>query len=355
MNILPKLMAWLTGQDRYLPEITWSKDSWVHNIFRAYEKIFWRKVGIRAEMTTSCYKGRVVHQAHSFEAACALIETQIRNLFEFRLPIKIWIPQFSSPIGLPSASPFMFAIGFDAVTSANGSATSSFTFAHTCTGSNLILFAMIGDAAGGLFTAATYNAVSMSQIGTNQIDGSSAGASGMWNLVAPATGSNNVVFSISNPADVEWGAASSYTGAAQTGQPDSHNQGSNSSSANITITTTVVASNCWLVGIAEGYNVSGPGTFSSSQDARAQNDNFFAGHYGAIAGDTNGTVGTGSQSMTFAASGTASFSSVVASFAPVPFSSSVLKVSSVPQASIKKIMGVTNANARKIAGVQNQP
>ena len=139
-------------------------------------------------------------------------------------------------------------IAFDATTN-GGTGTTSLTFAHTCTGSNLILFvAADGNitAGGDVLTGITYNGVAMTQV-----TGSPIAKAGryfyLFFLVAPATGAHNVV--ISNPgSDFTAGAASSFTGALQTGQPDATNTSQASSVTHNTVVVTTVADNCWVVG-----------------------------------------------------------------------------------------------------------
>src|SRR5690349_16076088 len=70
--ILPAILAILTNHPRYLPKIEWANDSCVHNIFRLYELIFWRRVGIRAELSSYLKDGRTSYYCHSWESVFAL-------------------------------------------------------------------------------------------------------------------------------------------------------------------------------------------------------------------------------------------------------------------------------------------
>lgn len=301
---------------RYQPKIQWSTKSWTHNVFRFYELLFGRKVGIRAEMVTTSHNGVVTYQARSFEAMCALIETYIRELFEFKIPIKVWIPKLSPPTGLPMPdSPFMFAIAFDASASQRTDGPGN-SFAHVCTGSNLILFFGNSQGNGGDHaTSVTYNSVSMTQDANSPADGTVANAE-MWMLVNPSTGSNTLATSSSPSASFDFGVAASYSGCAQSGQPDSSAKSTNST----TIATTVVASNCWLVGMSSNEADAGIAAApTSSRTDRASNGdirNNGAKQFGAVFFDSNGTVGTGSQSTTLTGTGTR-WANIVNSFAPV--------------------------------------
>lgn len=134
-----------------------------------------------------------------------------------------------------------------------GTGTTSLTFSHTCTGSNLILFvAADGNqtAGGNVLTGITYNGVAMTQV-----TGSPIAKAGRWfylfYLVGPATGAHNVV--ISNPgSDYTAGSAVSYTGALQSGQPDATNTSQANGVTHNTVTVTTIKDNCWVVAASRG-------------------------------------------------------------------------------------------------------
>ena len=197
------------------------------------------------------------------------------------------------------------AIAFDAATD-GGNGASVHSFAHTCTGDDRILFVMASTDA-GVTPSVTYNSVAMSLIDTITTD--SVRDHHLFVLVNPASGSNTVAVTAS--AGTIFAGATSYTGAKQTGQPDSFAKNSALVASTLTGTTTVVASNCWLValGQADGGTVTaGTGTTKRTQ-------------YGGFAQfaivDSNGTVGTGSQSLVINGSLSVPMVIIVASFAPV--------------------------------------
>jgi len=200
------------------------------------------------------------------------------------------------------------AIAFDAISSGSTTAT-SLTFSHTCTGSDRILFVGMTDDSGGssLITGITYNGVALTKIGGVQTSGDRW--STLWYLIAPATGANNVVVTASS-SSVLSGHAASYTGAKQTGQPDSNATNTISSSSSFSLTTTTVADNSWLVGeyrVPTGNTVSaGAGTVMR---AGATSGTGFA--------DSNSvTTPAGSDSLAFTISGSWNWGGVVASIAP---------------------------------------
>lgn len=182
--------------------------------------------------------------------------------------------------------PYRFAIAVD---STSGVAGNTPTQSHTCTGSNLVLniFAL-GDVSDNLLSI-TYNLVACSP-GT-KIQNPTDRWIYAYILAGPATGANNIV--AAGLTFCELGAIS-YTGASQTGQPDSVNTVDQHSapSTTHTLTTTVVNTGSWIWGACYGplSFVSGTGT------VRGTTTN------GAGMADSNGTVGTGSQTITITTS-----------------------------------------------------
>lgn len=181
------------------------------------------------------------------------------------------------------------------------------TWSHTCTGSNLVLLVAFSNSSGA--TSCTYNGVSMTHVivGGGQLD--------VFYLINPATGSHTV--SVTAGGIFLRGLSASYTGVSQVGFPDSSNQ-SSSSSTPLTVNTTVVASNCWLFGAACSQS-SIVASISTNKTDR-QTGTFSSGGEAIIISDTNGTVGTGSQGITWTAAGGAPTMSgaYLLSMAPVP-------------------------------------
>jgi len=142
------------------------------------------------------------------------------------------------------------AIARDA--NSNGTHTStSLTVAHTVSGSNRLLLAFVIDQAGDTVTGVTYNSVAMTQI-RKRVRGSTEYIY-VYGLLAPDTGTNNIVASRSNDAfDIAIGA-SSYTGVKQTGLPDAQTDDYEAGSTTITTPITTVADNCWtFFGVSDG-------------------------------------------------------------------------------------------------------
>ncbi len=289
-RFLPKILAILTSQSREKVAVTWSDTSWTYNVFRLYELIFWRRAGIRIEQVSDSEGNQY---SFTFENYLATFEGAVRAYFRRGLGFKIvLIPQmqlvgFQQQFGL---SPYRFAIVPDSSEFQTASGT-SITYNHTCTGSNLILLTAVQLNTGlGLddVSGVTYNSVAETQIDKLNV---SSDFTYLFNLVAPATNTNSVVVSLTATVGGQ-SISASYSGAKQSGQPDSHNTNSVTagSAVNLTTSTSVVAANCWLVCFGrwdQGGIGAGTGAFF-----RQVASNTGAGFF-----DSNTTVGTGSQSM----------------------------------------------------------
>jgi hypothetical protein len=160
------------------------------------------------------------------------------------------------------------AIAFD--TNAEGSAVStSVTYAHTCSGSDRILFVGVNvENATEIITGVTYNGVACTQI-NKRINADNDQWTYLYYLIAPATGANNVVISISSSRPLA-GRSASYTGVLQSGQPDNNTTSRlESNGASLTNVITSVANNCWHVAMATenaGSNISA-GTATTKRSA----------------------------------------------------------------------------------------
>lgn len=178
------------------------------------------------------------------------------------------------------------AISFDAaVHNANVPITNTLTFSHTCSGSNGILFVGACCSGAQTITNITYNGVSLTKINSQAYV---LGVSELWYLIAPGTGSNNIVITYSGSAPTADGCAISYAGAAQSGQPDS--QGTATAVGNVTDTRTSIADNCWHVGFFA--NVSNNFSAGAGLTIRSGASNL-------VVGDNNGVITpAGSNSIT---------------------------------------------------------
>lgn len=178
------------------------------------------------------------------------------------------------------------AIAFDSASSGSevsGNAT-SLTVSHTCSGNDRILI-VATQAAGDILTSITYNGVAMVLFDKQQQNGNSTFVY-LHYLLAPTTGAHDIAVNMSSQGNIGI-AGASYTGVLQSSQPDASVK-NNTTGATLTLSPTVVANNCWLIGA--GLCANGPFSHDSPRVTRAQGS-------ANIIGDSNGVVATGSQSI----------------------------------------------------------
>src|SRR3990167_2462235 len=166
------------------------------------------------------------------------------------------------------------AIAFDAGTHKTAETGTTLTYSPTVgAGANRILVvgASDGDTSSDTITGITYGGVAMTRF-PNGFVGSAVASSFLYFLVAPATGANNVVVTCSLSHSLR-SACASYTGAAQTGQPDSGANEANTATP-VELNGTTVADNSWAVGYCQagdaitasaGTTLRGSGTGSAHQ------------------------------------------------------------------------------------------
>jgi hypothetical protein len=194
------------------------------------------------------------------------------------------------------------AIARDANVTGVTASGSSLTTALTTSGSNRILFVGARADSAIAITGITYAGVALTLIDTVATNRQS-----LWYLINPTVGTNNIVVTPASTTGILM-VASSYTGAKQSGVPDSHNKGGLQASP-ITVSTTTVADNCWVVGIGNSDNVG----LTAGTGYNAVNN--VQGRIGL--GDSNGVkTPAGSYSMTVTDSFGDNVDLNIASFAP---------------------------------------
>jgi hypothetical protein len=219
------------------------------------------------------------------------------------------IPNFAQPTRTENTSltppsepvippPTHHSIALDATsTSGSQSSISSYSWSHTCTGSSGLL--AIGDSHYGTLdrtiTGITYNSVAMTAIRSDV--GGTASRSTIYYMVAPSSGVNTIAVTYSGSVLYGAGSAVSYTGAAQTGQPDANNGASGTIATTISVSVTTVANNSWVFSNTNSYN-------ALSACGNTQRQNVAAGTfcYGGVS-DTNAPkTPAGSQTMSWTTS-----------------------------------------------------
>lgn len=327
-NLLARTLATLTGTPRYFPEFEWSY-SWAYNAFRAYEHIFGRRVGIRAEMSSRVrvtdVVGEVTYAFHTWEAALVFAEDKVRDFFRsWKLaPFRIYIPIIATPSGMSVfASPYLFAIAADAVSnSIKNSAGTTWSVAHTITGSNTLLVVGWG-ADQTTVTAIDYNGTSMT---ATVSETSQAKKAGMYHILAPTTGTNNINFTRSASSGTDETCNASYSGVAQSGQPDATATNTTITATPIASSITTVAANCWVVMFSSLWTptsqAAGTNTFKREAAPDPAGDPNIFDLY-----DTNAAVAAGSNTLNVTYVGTVGTqcSMCLASFAPVAAAAAAL-------------------------------
>lgn len=132
------------------------------------------------------------------------------------------------------------SIALDTTADGGEDVATSLTWTHTCTGSDLILFVAIASGTADDIAGVTYNGVPLTLV-----DKIAARFFYVYMLVGPATGSHSVVVSASS-SHILGAVSASYTGAAQSGQPDASVQNSVGTGTTLTTSITTVANNSWV-------------------------------------------------------------------------------------------------------------
>jgi hypothetical protein len=347
MNHLRALIAWslhkVTGVPRYFPPIEWSSRSWTHNLFRAWEYLAgapmargeggaWSSIGRGAAVMT--YREQVnpwilgkqvtVYQFFTAEAVIAHAEGVVRSyvataikkarkawkkprrLSRLSFLLSGWALGLSAvmvpataggaPLPIPD-SPYRLAIAYSATSTIQSNAsTSSLSVAFSVSGSNTLMTCghrvYRNPDNTGTLSANTYNSVAFTDSGAGARTANQNNCRVYLRyLVNPSSGSNTLSCTYTNSATNGVMLAVLYTGCKQTGQPDSFNSGAGGASS-LTASTTVVATGCWLslaMASMAGADSVVAGTGTTERGSTGSPDGFF--------GDSNGTVGTGSQSM----------------------------------------------------------
>lgn len=239
------------------------------------------------------------------------------------------------------------AIAYDNAAASQATSVSSHTVSLTVgSGSDRMLVAGAGTAiAGGIYRVSgiTYNGVPLSlRVGT--IAPQSNFVNGIWSLVAPSTGANNLTATYTSTASFGFLGGASYTGVAQNA-PEASNSGTGSGTTEVGSVVSLT-DNAWGVmwGVNNGANlVASTGCVKRADAVR-----------GAIFDSDGPKTPAGTISMTFTG-GNDNHGFLAFSLAPAAsgYAGDIKSIAGVLQANIKSIAGVTNANMKSYAGVSN--
>lgn len=196
------------------------------------------------------------------------------------------------------------AIAFDAYTDFSGTGT-SLTQAHTCGGSNIILWVGVRSL-GADPSGITYAGVSMTKL----LNGTQGQFGSLWYLLAPTGGTNNVVISFSI-SDTASGSIASYSGVKQSASFDGSISDFAQTGTTASKALTTVADNCWLAAfvIENGAGVTSAGANTVIRGTGTTSYRLF--EY-----SSNPKTPAGSQTLNFNDSGSASWGIMMVSFAP---------------------------------------
>jgi hypothetical protein len=213
------------------------------------------------------------------------------------------------------------AIAFDAATDGgnNGGATESLTWSHTTSAGSdrLLVVSITGDTVPGAdnISSVAYNGDALTLV-AKRTDG--VRYFYLYYLLNPDSGANNVVITLpASGGHFLLAGSATYTGVAQSGQPDASSSTHSGTDADgsLTHSVTTVADNCWVILSAHGYDGSNGAPTAGSGSTRRTFEASF-GTWGLF--DTNGVVTpAGSKSMTWTYPATGGdMSSIMASFSP---------------------------------------
>lgn len=281
----------------------------IYKIFRAFEFVFGRKEGIKAEMTSYFNRatGKTIYQAHSLEAALTLIELGIRKTLKFEFqPFRIYLPKLST-VGLPKLGPYLFAIGFDAVSDSTFTNPGPATQTHIVTGSNPFIMTMSQTAsAGGAsdITGIDFNGSAFTKLFGQQATSIPADYLWYWYLANSPTGSHTLTTSTGS-FYVET-LASSYSGVVTSSPIDASGEVDQAGATALTNTLTASTSNCWFI---SGVQVPGTNTDPTSSDSTKRVSGNPAGVQIMIFDQS--TSGTGSKTMTITPAATSVMSLIM--------------------------------------------
>lgn len=321
-KILPYILATLTQHDRQKVvagvDFEWSKDSWTHNFFRAFELVFWRRSGIRAETSAVAFKNAdgtttTIRAYHSLESLLKFFEYKVRSIWNWKLvPVKVYLPVLR-PAGMPTfSSPYLLAIAFvgAANNNQNGATTLSLT-GVSCGTTNGLVFAFAGD-----------NDLSFVITGISCADGAltfienvSGGTRlhcSSWYKIGTTTATQTFTATSSTATDIQF-AVSTYSGARQSAQPDAHNTSTSGSASSFSQSVTTVADNCWVMWALNWGNITGGALTAGANTTLRAND----GAQGYALADTNAPqTPAGSKTMSVSKTGNDLWGCCIASFAP---------------------------------------
>lgn len=210
------------------------------------------------------------------------------------------------------------AIAFGAISAVDNAITQT---SVAVSGSDTVGVVFVaGDDGSDSITSVDWGGSAMTKVNSSSVEVPTDRFLSVWVVANPAS---SATITFNDNADNYWRACSAYyTGASV--PVDSQNVGTSSASTSISVATTVVASNCWLIMFQK--DGTGGQTYSASGSLASMRLNADAG--GLAVGDSDGTVGTGSQTGTMTTGGSINHGAVAFSLAPAGGAAPVAQVHS---------------------------
>lgn len=169
----------------------------------------------------------------------------------------------------------------------------------------------------------------------------------MFYYLSPASGTNSIVATGGSAgASIQTGFMwVAYSGFAQTGQPDSHTKNDQAATTAMNVTTTVVADS-WFIGSLANQGSVWVSSYTNATQRELSTPNAGCGIF-----DSNGTVNSGSQTMTVNQSMPFLINGIGASFALLASGPANLKsLDGNVLANIKSFDGNVIANVKSLSG-----
>lgn len=202
------------------------------------------------------------------------------------------------------------AIAFDNLTNSGIITIIPGTFSHTTSGTNRLLLLFIeGDFAGDNVSAASYNGVAMTLAVKAFQNANRWGY--IYILANPASGANTVSITNAGAANAFLATAVSYTGAAQTGQPDNSIHVTGGASTSFAASITTIANNAWIAGFTQ-QNGGAIQTAGSGTILRSSNN----GDSYSISDSNGPKTPAGTGTLNFTTGSSSPWDSLLVSFSP---------------------------------------
>lgn len=195
------------------------------------------------------------------------------------------------------------AIAYDTGGTTNAYGPATITHNIAATSADSIAMIVVFKDSGDTVTGVTVGGNAATYVGKQNLTGDQWGY--IYYYLNPPTSSTAYTATASASGSYWDISVDIYSGAKQSGQMDSSATGT--ATGNLTFSTTVVASNCWLFSYARnaviGVPAAGTGTTSRTATTLYRT------------GDSNGVVGTGAQTMQYTAA-TGTTAGIIVSIAP---------------------------------------